>query len=78
MMKVKICLKNGESFKYNETAVFEDAEAGRVVLMWGKVSGGRLDGSWGSGVSKYRIDEISTVAWSWEDIDHLEVRKDEV
>lgn len=78
MMRVKICLKSGKSFEYNETAVFDDEEADRAVLMWGKVSGGRLNGGWGSVVSKYRIDEISTAAWSWKDVDHMEVRKDEV
>lgn len=78
MMRVKICLKSGKSFEYNETAVFDDEEADRVVLMWGKVFGGRLDGSWGSGVSKYRIYESSSAAWSWQDVDHVEVRKDEV
>ena len=73
-MRVKIFLKSGKEFEFNETAVFEDEEAGRVVLMWGKVSGGRLNGGWGSGISKYRLDEISCALWDWSDVDRVEVR----
>ena len=77
MMTVEIFLENGKSFQYNETAVFDDEEAGFAVLMWGTVSGGRLNGGWGSGVSKYRIDEISHAAWDWADVDHIEIRPNE-
>ena len=74
-MKVKIVYRNGKTLEYNETAVFDDEEAGWAILMWGKVSGGRLAGGWGSGVSKYRLDESSSIAVEWNDIDHIEVRK---
>ena len=73
-MEVKIVFKSGKTEKYNETAVFDDKEAGRIVFMWGKVSGGRLNGGLGNGVSPYRIDEISHIAINRSDIDHIEVR----
>ena len=75
MLEVTIFLKNGKSFSFGENAVFEDEEPGWIVLATGKVSGGRLNGGWGSGVSKYRFDESSNAAWNWADVDHVEIRK---
>lgn len=74
-MRVKVCLKDGRSFTFGETAIFEDKEAGRIVLGCGKVSGGRLlapGNPWAA--SKYKYEDESSIAYRWQDVDHFEIR----
>ena len=72
-MIVRIVQKDGKIFECREAAVLDDREADRVVLLWGKVIGGRLYSGFGSGVSKYQIDESSHIAFRWSDIERLEL-----
>ena len=72
-MIVRTIMKSGKVFEYRENAVLDDKEAGWAVLLWGKITGGRLTGGWGSGVSKYGIEELSHIAINWNDIERIEL-----
>jgi len=73
-MRVTVHLKDGRSFTYGETAVFEDKEAGWFVLGLGKVSGGRYDTPGSRHVAPYRYDDDSHIAYSYQNVDRIEIR----
>lgn len=66
-MTVKVYLKDGRKFNYGESAILDDKEAGWVVLSIGELSGGRTS------KPRYEYADSSHIAYSWRDIEKVEV-----
>lgn len=71
-MTVKVHLKDGQTFEYKETAIFDDAEAGWLVLSYGALKGNRNNLP-GRLSRHYMYDESDHIAYSWRDIEKVEV-----
>ena len=71
-MNVKVYMKTGETYEYKETAIFDDAEAGRLVLAYGKLKGCRTNLS-GRLARHYMFNEIDHLSYRWCDVKKVEI-----
>ena len=71
-MIVKVHLKDGQTFEYKETAIFDDAEAGWLVLSFGMLKGNRTN-LLGRLSRHYMFDESDHIVYSWSDVEKVEV-----
>lgn len=73
-MIVTVYLNDGRSFTFFETAVFNDAEAGWLILSQGNVLGNRTNLRYPDS-EKYTYKDETHIAYRWSDIDHVGIRK---
>ena len=73
-MTVKVFLKDGRTFDFKEDAIFDDKEAGWTILSYGKLNGNRTNLT-GYEAKHYRYEESDHIAYSWHDIEKIEVTR---
>ena len=71
-MTVKVYLKDGRTFDYKETALFDDAKHGWIVLSYGALKEKRKNLS-GRLSRHYTYDESDHIAYPWGYIEKVEV-----